>query len=273
MVSCGAFFHSLILSRSQRRQFHGTFFVRNRPELELIRTLANRMAKGSTVRLSVLACSCGAEVYSILWTIRSARPDLNVIVCASDISNEILETAKEGRYPLHGRELVGEPIFERLTNEEMEAIFDRDRNQVRVKGWIKEGVKWQVADAFDPELTAVLGGQDIVVANRFLCHMDPPDAERCLRNIARLVNPGGYLFVSGIDLDVRTKVATDLGWTPVPELLKEIHNGDPSLRRGWPWTWWGLEPLRAERPDWRVRYASVFQLGRKPPCTAAADES
>jgi len=41
-----------------------------------------------------------------------------------------------------------------------------------------------------------------VVANRFLCHMEPPDAQNCLRNIGRLVKPGEYLFVTGIDLDV-----------------------------------------------------------------------
>lgn len=61
----------------------------------------------------------------------------------------------------------------------------------------------KVVDAF--------GLQDIVVANRFLCHIQPEEAEACLRNVARLVKPGGYLFVSGVDLGVRTKVARDLG--------------------------------------------------------------
>ena len=65
-----------------------------------------------------------------------------------------------------------------------------------------------------------LGPQDMVVANNFLCHMDNLMAEKCLRNIARLVSPQGYLFVSGIDLDIRTKVAADLGWNPLQELLE-----------------------------------------------------
>jgi hypothetical protein len=58
-----------------------------------------------------------------------------------------------------------------------------------------------------------------------LCHMEPSEAENCLRNIAGIVKPGGYLFVSGIDLDVRAKVARDLRWQPVPELIEEIHEG------------------------------------------------
>lgn len=257
----GAFLHSLVQQRSERRQYHGTFFLRNRPELELIRTLANQRAKGSKLRIAVLACSNGAEVYSILWTIRSARPDFKVIVHAADISSEILEIAEEGLYSLKANRLMDAAIFERLTEEEMREMFDAEDGQVRIKSWIKEGINFQVADAGDPGLAELMGRQDIVVANKFLCHMAPPDAERCLRNLAHLAEPGGYLFVSGVDLDIRTKVALDLGWTPVLDLVEEIHNGDSSVRRDWPWRWWGLEPFNRKRHDWSVRYTSVFRLG------------
>ncbi len=258
----GTFIQSLVKLREARTQYHGTYFFRNRPELELMRSLLSQKARGSTLRISVLACSNGAEVYSILWTIRSARPDLRVIVHAIDISNEILEIAKRGVYSLGENALVNAPIFERLTEEEMAALFDKEKDQVRIKRWITEGIKWQLGDAGDPNLAERLGPQDIVVANKFLCHMAPPDAERCLRNLAHLVSPGGHLFVSGIDLDVRTKVAVDLGWTPILNLLAEIHNGDPSVRRDWPWKYWGLEPFDMKKKNWEFRYAGVFQLGR-----------
>jgi SAM-dependent methyltransferase len=140
-------------------------------------------------------------------------------------------------------------------------MFDREGDEARIKSWIKDGVVWQVGDAGDPELVKLLGSQDIVVANNFLCHMAPADAEKCLRNIAQLVGPSGYVFVSGIDLDVRTKVALDSGWTPVRELLEEIHDGDPCMRHDWPWNYWGLEPLNKKRTDWKIRYATAFQIG------------
>jgi chemotaxis methyl-accepting protein methylase len=257
----GVALHSQIERRSERKQYHGTFFLRNRPEMELIRTLADQRAKGSTLRLSVLACSNGAEVYSILWTIRSARPDLTLLVHAIDISKEIVQIAEEGVYSLEVDKLIDAPIFERLTDAETRAMFERHGNLLRIKSWIKEGVDWRVGDASDPELAAQLAPQDIVVANRFLCHMAAADAERCLRSLARLVVPGGYLFVSGVDLDVRTRVARDLGWKPVRHLLEEIHDGDPSVRRDWPWRYWGLEPLSRTRHDWTTRYAAVFQVG------------
>jgi hypothetical protein len=87
------------------------------------------------------------------------------------------------------------------------------------------------------------------------------DSERCLRNIAQLVGPGGYVFVSGVDLDVRTKTALDLGWEPIRELMVEIHDGDRSVRADWPWEWWGLEPLNRKRQDWQTRYAAAFRIG------------
>jgi SAM-dependent methyltransferase len=255
-----AWLHTLVCLSARRQQYFGTFFLRNRPALELMRRLARERDHGSTVRIAVLGCSIGAEVYSILWIIRSARPDLKVLLDAVDISKEILSFAEKGIYTPETSQFVSASIFERLTEAEMVEMFDWEGARGTIKSWLREGITWQLRDAVDPELVNIVGPQDLVVASNFLCHMAPADAERCLRNIVRLVSPGGYLFVSGVDLDVRTKVALDLDWQPVPELLREIHNGDPSVRADWPWQWWGLEPLNQRRPDWRTRYAASFQI-------------
>jgi len=261
--SYGNLLHSLVRMRTPRRQFFGTYFFRNRPQLELIRRLANQRGLGFTLKIAFLGCSNGAEVYSILWTIRSRRPDLKVIAHAVDISKDILEVAQEGVYSLKAPEFVEAPTLARMNGDELQDMFDIDRegDVVKIKPWIKEGIIWHLGDAASPELLNVVGPQDMVVANNFLCHMAPPTAERCLRNIARLVTPTGYLFVSGIDLDVRTKVALDLGWKPVHDLMEDMHDGDPSVRGDWPWQYWGLEPFSKKRRDWKLRYASAFQLG------------
>jgi SAM-dependent methyltransferase len=258
--SYGAWLHTLVCLRASRQQRFGTFFLRNRPALELMRHLAEQKPRGATLRISVLGCSIGAEVYSILWTIRSARPDLKVVLCAMDISREILNFAERGIYDSKTSEMVSSSIFERLTSAEKLEMFDWNDGQAKVKSWIREGITWRCADATDLTSINVLGPQDMVVGSNFLCHMDPAEAETSLRNIAHLVGPGGYLFVTGVDLDVRTRVALDQGWRPLPELMAEIHDGDPSVRADWPWQWWGLEPFDRRKSDWRVRYASVFRV-------------
>jgi 2-polyprenyl-3-methyl-5-hydroxy-6-metoxy-1,4-benzoquinol methylase len=141
-------------------------------------------------------------------------------------------------------------------------MFDREGDYVRVKSWIKEGISWHCADAGDPELVSMLGRQDMVVANRFLCHMDTVHAERILRNLGRVLKPGGYLFVSGIDLDVRTRVALDMKWKPITELMEGVHDGDPSIRDGWPFEYWAKEPFQARGRHAMIRYASAFQIHR-----------
>src|SRR5579859_5808 len=256
----GTWLHSLVRLVATRQQYFGTFFLRNRPALELMRRLAEEKAEGSTLRIGVLASSVGAEVYSILWTVRSARPDLKVLLSAIDISKDILNFAEKGIYTSNTNELVGSSIFERLTTDEMEQMFDLEGQKARIKPWLREGITWRLGDASSPELIHALGRQDIVVANNFLCHMETSAAESCLRNIARLVDREGYLFVSGVDLSVRTKVARELRWRPVPELLEQIHDGDPSVRADWPWCCWGLEPLDRRKPNWQLRYAAVFQI-------------
>jgi len=255
----GQALHKLARIQGVRAQAFSTYFLRERAQLELIRRLAEQRPKADTLRVAVLGCSIGAEAYSIAWKIRSGRPDLKLILQAVDISKQAVEVAERGVYAIAVPQLTYTNIFERMTNAEIAELFDRNGDVVKVKSWIREGMKWSVGDVGDREIVNALGPQDIVVANNFLCHMDDWMAERYLRTIARLVSAYGYLFVSGIDVDVRTRVAKDLGWSPQQELLEEIHEGG-DLRHFWPCHYGGLEPLNKKRPDWRLRYAAVFQL-------------
>ena len=277
----------LVRVHAERKQYFATFFLRNRAELELLSRLAGLKPHGARFDMTVLACSKGAEVYSMAWAIRSARPDLQLHIHAVDISQEIVDFAARGAYSLSGSDARASAdeesakqkgdvswntsrdqnasMFEFVSRDEIDAIFESSGNQAVVRPWLRESITWMCGDAGDPALQKAIGPQDVVVANRFLCHMEPPEAEACLRTIGRLVKPDGYLFVTGIDLDVRAKVALDSDWTPVTDLAREIHEGDTSILAGWPLEYWGLEPFDERRPDWQIRYASVFQIGQSSP--------
>lgn len=256
----GSMLHARVRSSAERRQYLGTSFLRNRAQLEQIRRLAAAQPHGARFDLAVLGCSIGAEVYSVLWTIRTARPDLQVRTVALDISPEVLAVAERAVYSSKASALVGWSIFNRLSAAERDRIFDWEGNEGTVKPWIRAGVRFQLGDAADPEVARALDPQDLVLASNFLCHMEPMAAQSCLRNIARLVKPGGHLLVTGVDLDVRERLARELGWQPLPDLIREIHEGDPDVRRDWPCEWWGLEPLDEHRRDWQLRYGAIFRL-------------
>jgi chemotaxis methyl-accepting protein methylase len=272
----------------------GTFFFRNRPELELLTRILDAKAPGSVVDLTILGCSKGAEVYSFSYSIRRARPDLRVHIRALDISADVLQFAQGATYSLKDRvphqdsgsntldpdvdlalRTFGDQstwIFERMSTSEIESMFECEGDRATVRQSFRDGISWHVGDAGDSKLSELFGLQDIVVANRFLCHMQPEQAEMCLRNLSHLVKPGGYLFVSGLDLNVRSKVARALGWKPVTTLIREIHDGDMSIRQDWPLQYWGLEPFDENRRDRDLHYAAVFQIGVES-STARAGES
>ena len=96
----GTHVHWAVRQHAERKQWFGTFFLRNRPELELMCRLVVPIGTGSGLNVAVLACSKGAEVYSIVWALRSAHPDLKLSIHAVDISQDVLEFAERGVYSL-----------------------------------------------------------------------------------------------------------------------------------------------------------------------------
>jgi mannose-6-phosphate isomerase-like protein (cupin superfamily) len=259
--SYGYLVHRAARIRGGRTQALNTYFLRNQPELELIRRLLQEKGRGESLRVAVLGCSIGPEAYSVTWTIRSARPDLRLHLTAVDISPLAISVARQGIYSATCIDDAGGPdVFGRMTAKQREEFFDWEGNTASVKPWIREGINWTVGDVGEPQIIDALGSQDLVTASNFLCHMVPAEAERCLRNISRLISSNGYLFVSGVDLEVRTRIARELGWEPIQDLLAEIHEGDPVLRVHWPWNYTGLEPLDTRKPDWRLRYAAAFRI-------------
>jgi chemotaxis methyl-accepting protein methylase len=271
LLGVGSWIHNQALKFSSRTQSGSTWFLRNEALLLTIRDIvADNAGHHDPLRLCVVGCSTGAEIYSILWTLRKAQPDLKILPIGIDISEAAIAEARAGCYSLSDSELTGgflnshkDPV---LSEKSIRELFDKEGNKLKIKNWIAEGVQWVVGDAQDPDIVEKIGIQDMVVANNFLIHMQPPQALACLSNIVRLVRPGGYLVFRGVDLEVREQAVLQLGLRPIELRIEEIHNSDPDLdaRHHWPWRYYGLEPLDKTRKNWIERYAAVFQVEAKP---------
>jgi SAM-dependent methyltransferase len=257
--TAGDWIHKRILNVSERNQSTSTWFLRNRPLLLTIAGLVENHQPGDQVRLCVIGCSTGAEVYSILWTLRKARPDRKILTTAIDISPSAVARAKTGEYSTNDDELRLP-----LPEEPMRELFDAQGEHLRIKKSFSEGVNWMVADGCDPNIIPSLGLQDIVIANNFLVHMKKDIALSSLRRIAQLVKPSGFLVCRGVDLDIRDAVMRQLGFEPITSRIEEIHEGDVLLdaRIFWPWEYWGLEPIDKARKDWPRYYSSIFRAPR-----------
>jgi hypothetical protein len=251
----GRLIHALSGTLSERRQSCSTWFLRNQPLLLTIQDLLNTFQPGQLVRVCSVGCSSGAELYSILWAIRSVRPDLKLVPVGVDLSEEVIEKAKVGLYSRQDSELRA------MTDETLSLLFEKQGDRFKVKDWIAQGVQWVAADARDPEFASRIGLQDLVLANNFLIHMTKVEAAFCMSRLVKLVKPNGLFVCRGVDLDIREKTVRKYGLTPVATRIEEIHDADPLLdaRRDWPWRYWALEPLDRRRKDWIERYATIFQ--------------
>lgn len=267
LLAAGSWIHKLALTFSDRSESQSTWFLRNEPLLLTIRDLvAGGFTLGLVLRLCSVGCSTGSEIYSILWMIRKALPDLKILPIGIDISESAIAKARAGRYSLHDSEITAGLLHSRskpvLSEESIRELFDESGEQLKIKNWIAEGIRWEVGDARDPGIVEKFGVQDIVFANNFLVHMKQREATACLGNILRLVKPDGFFVCRGVDLDVREMAAERFRLRPIQMRIEEIHNADPDLdaRSSWPWRYYGLEPLDKRRKNWIKRYASVFQV-------------
>jgi len=251
-LTWGRFIFSLVGMRGGRIQLTTTYFFRNRAELRLLADIAERMENNLSV--TVVGCSEGAEVFSIFYTIRKAQPDLKVNILAFDISEPVLEIAREGIF------LRSSKLFKYINATETDELFDQAGESLKIKKAFMEGIHWRHDDPTREPVKSSLPKQDIVFINRLLFHMSTTEADRCLRAAALLVRPGGYLFVSGVDLDLKSRIAQESGWQPVTNHIEDIHAGDETMLMDWPLERWGLEPLDRQRNDWTLRYCSVFKI-------------
>ncbi len=261
----GTWIHAISRRLSSRSQTESTWFLRNEPLLSTVLGIVDGSSKqGGEIRICSMGCSSGAEIYSVLWIVRKARPDLNVIPLAVDISAAALEKGRAGSYLSQDMEFRGTVFQDRGRD-----LFETDGQYLRIKNWIQKGITWAQADASDPEIPTMFGLQEVVLANNFLIHMEPRKASATLANVCRLVRPGGFLICRGVDLDIRQKITATLRLKPIPLRIEQIHDAELDLdaRRHWPWKYYGLEPLNKNRKDWIRRYSAVFQAPESGPAS------
>lgn len=264
----GHFFYNRFTYFQSRDQTHSTWFLRNVPQANVLANLIQHdFETGSSVRMASIGCSTGAELYSLLYIVKSHCPNLKFISQGVDICPGVVEIARKAIYNMNEHSAtkvstysVGPREVASLTSQSRAALFENEKdNDVQVKEWIRSDTTWHSLSADDPALLGLIGTQDIVLAKNFLGPMDDNLAVNCLLNIIQLVRPGGYLVVDGIDLNLKARILPQLNVTPITDQLKEIYYEDIT-KEGWPWVRWAHEPMDLRRADWKYRYCSIFRV-------------
>jgi chemotaxis protein methyltransferase CheR len=168
------------------------------PELALARP-ARRL------RVWCAACSSGQEPYSVAMTALDTPALLgcSLDVLATDLSEEMLERARSGRYS------------QLEVNRGLPAT-------TLVKHFVRDGASWRISPAVASAVTfrqlnlmrpfPPLGRFDVVFLRNVLIYFDLPTKRDILGRIRQVLAPDGYLFLGAAEMTM----GVDDAWQRVP---------------------------------------------------------
>lgn len=151
--------------------------------------------RAATRRLTIwcAACSTGQEPYSLAMILREHYPSLdgwNRVFLASDLSTEVLDRARAGRYS------------QMEVNRGVPATL-------LVRHFRRDGLDWYVHDAIrrmvDFRCVNLIGdwptmpAPDLVMMRNVLIYFDADTKRRILLRMARFIAPDGFLFLGGAE--------------------------------------------------------------------------
>ncbi len=175
-----------------------SFFFRDQKPFDQFKDLVlphmlEKRASSKTIRIWSAACSSGQEPYTLAMLLKEAGAALagwKIEIIATDLSNEILNKAKEGVYTQFEVQR-GLPI------------------NLLVKYFQQNGDRWQIDSSIRNMVTfksfnllespAMLGKFDIVFCRNVLIYFDQPTKSAVLKNIAKQMPDDGFLYLGGAE--------------------------------------------------------------------------
>ena len=156
--------------------------------------LADRHANPQAqVKVWSAACSTGAEPYTIAMVLaewRRLHASHRFAIRATDLSTEVLQTARRAIYP----EAMVSVVPSDLRHRYLLRSRDRSRRLVRIVPELRSWVTFTRLNLMDPNYP-VDRDFDVIFCRNVLIYFDKPTQHAVLQRLCRHLRPGGYLFL------------------------------------------------------------------------------
>lgn len=168
-----------------------SYFFRERAQLAVLagQVLEEAKERATRLRLWSAACAGGEEPYTLAMTLLESgqiQPNECSIV-ASDLSPKALERARTGYY----RELA----FRATPPSLVEKYFRAFENGFFIDDRVRAMVRFLRVNLLDAEAVIAVGMQDAVFCRNVLIYFERSTQLEVARNFARVLRPGGFLFL------------------------------------------------------------------------------
>ncbi|MCY1305642.1 Chemotaxis protein methyltransferase [compost metagenome] len=147
------------------------------------------MAARDEFRVWSAASSTGEEAYTLAMLLDDGRPQRSWEVLATDISLQVLRSARRGLYVMARGERIPQRLLKRY------CLKGRDLYEGRflVERALRERVEFRQSNLI--KAAPELGHFDLILLRNVLIYFDVPTKLQVLRNVVDRLKPGGWLMV------------------------------------------------------------------------------
>ncbi len=155
----------------------------------ILKDILAKKEKGDTIKAWVVACSTGEEAYSIAMMFDECMDELkmydsDVKIFATDISQEVIETASRGLYT--------EDQVSSVSPERLKRFFVKEAAGYRVSTALRKMIVFAKHDVTrDPPFSKI----DLLTCRNMLIYMNPLLQKNILQKFHFALNDNGYLFL------------------------------------------------------------------------------
>jgi chemotaxis protein methyltransferase CheR len=138
------------------------------------------------------ACSSGEEPYTLAMVLREAIPAIDqkdILILSTDISAEMLETARTGIYA--NDRMAGIPRA--LVQKYFERVTGGTEQHYRVRPALRKLIRLAPLNLMQP--WPMKGPFNVIFCRNVMIYFDRPTQQRLVNRFWELLEPGGFLFV------------------------------------------------------------------------------
>lgn len=157
---------------------------------ELIPAMQRRTRDGGRVRIWSAGCSTGQEPYSIAMTLLGHWPEVlraDVLILATDIDAEVIQTARRGIYDAREVDDVPSPLLRKFTAPGPQP------GTVITAAPLREMIRFEQLNMLGPWPFG--GSFDVIFCRNVVIYFDAETRCQLWQRFAERLDPGGWLFV------------------------------------------------------------------------------
>lgn len=154
---------------------------------------ASRKMQTEPLRIWSAGCSSGEEPYTmamVLSEFAETNPDFRFSILASDISTQILKTAKNAVYPQERTDVIPHNLKKKYLLKSKNPAL----SLVRITPQLRSTVSFRRINFMDDEFD-IAEKMDIIFCRNVVIYFDKQTQQTLMRKFHRQLRPGGYLFI------------------------------------------------------------------------------